>query len=125
MQIKVTAAAEKFMRRMVRFSGSSAEAGFRLTVEPGGCSGLSSQFSVEEQARQGDATLDVNGLPVFLPAQSRLLLEGATVDFADTPVSSGLSFRLPKAAACACGSSAPGPASAEARIDISRLGRRG
>lgn len=124
MDIQVTAAAEKFMRRMVRFSGAPAGAGFRLTVEQGGCSGLASQFSVEAQAREGDATLDVNGLRLFLPAQSRLLLEGATVDFSDTSLSSGLTFRLPHGAACGCASSAASMPPGEARIDVSRIARR-
>jgi iron-sulfur cluster assembly accessory protein len=123
MNITVTAGAEKFMRRIVRFGGVPGQAGFRLTVAPGGCSGYSSEFSVEAGPRAGDATLDVNGLAVFLPAQSRLLLEGATVDFTDTPVASGLTFVLPQAGACACSSSASsGPA--VATVQVSRIARR-
>ena len=45
-QMTVTPAAEKFMRRMVRFS-SHPGGGFRLTVSPGGCSGYNSAFTVE------------------------------------------------------------------------------
>ena len=125
MNIDVTPAAEKFMRRMVRFSGAPAGAGFRLTVSPGGCSGYSSEFAVEASLPPGDVALDVNGLAVFLPAQSRVLLEGATIDFTDTPVSSGLSFVLPHAASCGtCSTSSPG-APALAKVDISSIGRRG
>ena len=52
----VTPAAEKFMRRMVRFSATPA-GGFRLTVAPGGCSGYSSEFSVEAAPHSGDSEL--------------------------------------------------------------------
>jgi iron-sulfur cluster assembly protein len=45
-QITITPAAEKFIRRMVRFSETPA-GGFKLSVAPGGCSGYSSEFSVE------------------------------------------------------------------------------
>lgn len=108
--VTVTPAAEKFMRRMVRFAGLGAGAGFRLVVSAGGCSGLNSEFSIEAAPQPSDATLDVNGMAMFLPAESRLLLEGVTIDFADTIASSGLKFIKPNAPACAsCGSSsAPG-----------------
>ena len=38
------------------------------------------------------AVLAVNGLKVFLPAESRILLEGVTVDFAETALEAGLKF---------------------------------
>src|SRR5271169_5182177 len=104
MNITITAAAERFMRRIVRFGSAGADAGFRLTVTPGGCSGYSAEFSVEAAPKPGDAALDVNGLKVFLPAQSRLLLDGVTVDFADTTMQSGLTFVNSNASACGtCG----------------------
>ena len=110
-QVTVTPAAEKFMRRMVRFS-EHPSGGFRLTVTPGGCSGYASEFSVEAAPRGGDAELQVNGLRLFLPAESRLLLDGVTVDFTDTPLQSGLSFVNPNAAACGCSTADAAPATA-------------
>jgi iron-sulfur cluster assembly accessory protein len=89
---------------MVRFSDHPA-GGFRLTVAPGGCSGYASEFSVEAVPAAGDAELAVNGLRMFLPAASRLLLDGVTIDFADTPTNSGLTFINPNQAACGCSSS--------------------
>ncbi len=122
--VTVTPAAEKFMRRMVRFSEHPA-GGFRLTVAPGGCSGYTSEFSVEAAPRQGDAELAVNaGLRVFLPAESRLLLDGVTVDFADTPTASGLTFFNPNAAACGCSSSGDAAAPpATAAVSLSSIKR--
>jgi iron-sulfur cluster assembly accessory protein len=101
--VTVTAAAEKFMRRMVRFSDHPG-GGFRLSVAPGGCSGFASEFSVEAAPRGGDSELRFNELRLFLPAESRLLLDGVTVDFAETPTQSGFSFVNPNAAACGCSS---------------------
>ncbi|MDY0036419.1 MAG: iron-sulfur cluster assembly accessory protein [Zoogloea oleivorans] len=121
----VKAGAEKFMRRMVRFAGLGAEAGFRLTVTTGGCSGYSAEFTVEGTPRDGDEVLPVGDLNVFLPAESRLLLEGVTIDFADTPSASGLSFHNPNAGACGCssssGTSVPPPG--VATVDISAIRR--
>lgn len=124
--VAVTAAAEKFLRRVVRFSGQPAGAGLRLSVTAGGCSGHSSELSVESAPRAGDAVLDVNGLRLFLPAESRPLLEGVTIDFADTPTQTGLTFFNPNSGPCACGSAPPASASVPgvARIDVGSI-RRG
>jgi len=108
--LTVTPAAERFIKRMVRFSGlpDTDAAGFRLTVTAGGCSGYNSEFTVEAAPLEGDQAVDINGVKLFLPAESRLMLEGVTMDFADTPTKSGLTFFNPNAAACACSSSGEG-----------------
>lgn len=120
--LTIDPAAEKFIRRMVRFS-DHPEGGFRLTVTPGGCSGYSSEFTVEAAPREGDATINVNGVNLYLPAESRLMLEGITIGFEDTPTKSGLTFFNPNAASCACSSSgdSASAASAVSTVDISAL----
>lgn len=121
--VTVTAAAEKFIRRMVRFS-QHPTGGLRLTVSPGGCSGYSSEFTVEAAPRAGDSELLVNGVKVFLPAESRLMLDGVTVDFADTPTQSGLTFFNPNAAACGCSSSADAAPPAQATVSVASISRK-
>jgi len=123
MNITITPAAEKFMRRMVRFGGAAPEAGFRLQVSAGGCSGYASEFNVET-ARSGDATLDWNGLKLILPAESRLLLDGVTIDFADTPTASGLTFINPNAAGCGCSTSAPASPPGMATVSLASIQRK-
>jgi iron-sulfur cluster assembly accessory protein len=106
MNLTVTPAAEKVIRRFLRFDGLPGS-GFRLKVAPGGCSGLSAEFSVEAEPQPDDAVIEVNGLKLFLPEESRLLLEGVTIDFSDTPLQSGFVFRDPKQQASSCSSTAP------------------
>jgi len=121
--VVVTAAAEKFIRRMVRFSEHPA-GGFRLTVSAGGCSGYNSEFTVVPAPAAGDSELLVNGVKIYLPAESRLMLDGVTVDFADTPTKSGLTFMNPNAAACGCSSSGESAAPpAQATVSIKSIGR--
>jgi iron-sulfur cluster assembly protein len=120
MELSLTPAAEKFVRRMIRFGGAGEQAGFRLTVSAGGCSGLASEFTVEAVPLPNDAVVEINGVKFFLPAESRLLLEGATIDFADTPTKSGLTFVTPASPSCACSSSSAGVAS----IDIGSIGHK-
>ena len=102
MDIIITATAEKFIRRMLRMSGTG-DAGFRLVVTAGGCSGLAGDFSVESAPRTGDTVCNHHGMKFFLPAESRLLLAGVTIDFTDTATQTGLVFRDPKAAVGSCG----------------------
>lgn len=125
MNITITPSAEKFMLRMVRFNGGSPQSGFRLKVTAGGCSGLASEFTVEPAPLPGDASLDSNGLKIFLPAESRLLLEGVTIDFADTLAESGLTFRNPGAPAASCGThySAKSPPPM-ATVDVASIRRK-
>jgi len=120
MNVTISPAAEKFIRRMIRFNGGGAESGFRLVVTAGGCSGLASEFSVESAPLAGDSVLECNGIKLFLPAESRLLLDGVTIDFADTLMNSGLSFIDPKATGCACSSTSPAIAS----VNIGDIGRK-
>ncbi len=120
MDLTITPSAAKFIQRMIRFGGAGESAGFRLVVSPGGCSGLSSEFSVEAEPLAGDATVTIDGMKLFLPAESRMLLQGVTMDFKDTPLQSGLVFVDPKATGCGtCGTSAPPPA--EVGIPISSI----
>lgn len=107
------------MQRMVRFGGNGVT-GFRLLVSPGGCSGVTSEFSVETAALPGDAVLERNGFKLFLPVESRLLLEGATVDFADTPTESGLTFRNVAGAGSCSSTSSSAPVSTVTLASIAR-----
>ena len=99
MNFTITPAARKFMRTMLRVDGA-AGSGFRLAVSPGGCSGLAADIHVLAEPRAGDAVVERDGVKLFLPAESRLLLDGVTIDFADTPTQTGLVFHDPKQVSC-------------------------
>jgi len=118
MNVTITPGAEKFIQRMIRFSGVGPGAGFRLQVSASGCSGLAAEFSVEATPAAGDSVVEAGGVKLFLPAESRLLLDGVTIDFADTPTNSGLSFIDPKAKGCGCSSAGT------TTIDIASIGRK-
>ena len=123
MELTITPAAEKFIRRMLRFGGS-AESGFRLVVTAGGCSGLAGEFSIESAPQPGDAVHEHRDVRLFLPVASRLLLAGVTIDFVDTPTQSGLVFHNPNAAAHSCGSNGTSALPGVSSIDIGSIVRR-
>jgi iron-sulfur cluster assembly accessory protein len=121
--VTVTPAADKFIRRIVRFSGLPAGAGLHLVVTPGGCSGYTSEFSAAAAPQPGEQVLEVNGLRLFLDEKSRLLLAGATMDFVETATQSGFSFVNPNQPACACSSAETASKAGVTRIEISAIGR--
>jgi iron-sulfur cluster assembly accessory protein len=99
MSFEITPAASRFMRLMIMTDGGPG-AGFRLAVSPGGCSGLSADISIRPEPEAGDGVVERDGVKLFLPAESRILLEGVTIDFADTASQTGLVFHDPKATSC-------------------------
>jgi iron-sulfur cluster assembly accessory protein len=107
MTFTITRSAQRFMRLMLLADGQPGW-GFRLAVKPGGCSGLSAEVAVAPVPAANEAALVVDGIPLFVNAESRILLDGVTIDFADTPASTGLVFHDPKQVAC--GSHAPASA---------------
>jgi iron-sulfur cluster assembly protein len=108
LDLSVTDGAQSFMKRMVRFGGQGAGAGFWLSVKAGGCSGLSATFEVRREPSANDLILELEGLRLFLSDSSLPLLAGVTVDFADTRTESGLVFVDPKAEDCACSTGSKG-----------------
>ena len=105
MCVTLSPAAAAFMKRMVRFGGAGADAGFRLSVKPGGCSGFDSSFTVEPAPQAGDSVIEQHGARLFLTADSCALLRGYEVDFVESRMDSRLSFSKPgEPHACACGS---------------------
>lgn len=129
MKLTITLMAENFMRRMVRFGNAGATAGFRLVVSPGGCSGLSSEFTVERAPHFGDYVIEMEGLRVFMPQGSRDLLEDCIIDFADAVMETGLKFFNPNAhgtcgGSCSSSSASIGSEPGKATINIDSITRR-
>lgn len=118
MELHILPAAERFIRRMVRFGGGES-CGFRLVVTPGGCSGLASECSVEPAPQPDDRVVEIGDLKLFLPGPSAALLEGARIDFAETATQTGLVFQTREAAPCAC--DAAGAASAAPAFGVVAL----
>lgn len=78
----------------------------RLGVRPGGCSGFSYAMGFDDEEKQGDQVLDVNGLKVVVEEESLRYLDGLEIDFKDEGMSGGFTIDNPNAiASCGCGSS--------------------
>lgn len=124
MQLTITPAAERFIRRIIRFGGGTIAHGLRLSVSPGGCSGLNSEFTVEALPMDGDTVVDVGEVKLFLPAATRLLLEGATIDFLDSPMESGFRFVTANSEVQCCGSGHAGAAPGVTTVSLASIQRK-
>jgi len=78
----------------------------RVSVQPGGCSGLRYQLFFDERNLDGDTVRDFGGVSVVIDRMSTPYLYGATIDFVDTIEKQGFTIDNPNATgSCACGDS--------------------
>ena len=81
------------------------EAGLRIFIEKGGCSGLQYTMQISEQ-QDGDQQIESNGAHIFLDEQSATYLKGSTIDYSDSLSSTGFRINNPNAKqTCGCGTS--------------------
>jgi iron-sulfur cluster assembly accessory protein len=87
-------------------SEQKEEAGLRIAVLGGGCSGFQYQMTLEKEAKEDDQVIDMEGLKVFIDSRSMLYLNGTEVDYIDGENGSGFKFDNPNAKdTCGCGES--------------------
>ena len=106
MHIVLTPTAVNKVQEFMTEHGAANEAGLRVAVLPGGCSGFQYGLNIEDSPEGDDEVLDIAGVKVFVDPFSAQYLEGVEIDYVSTMMGSGFSFRNPNAAGgCGCGSS--------------------
>ncbi len=82
------------------------DAGLRIAVKGGGCSGLAYHMEWAEKARERDKVFEREGVRVFVDPKSYLYLMGTELVFEEGLLASGFKLRNPnEKAACGCGDS--------------------
>ena len=82
------------------------QAGLRLAVEAGGCSGFQYKFGLEDVPAADDLVIAEGGAKVFVDPVSLDLLAGAELDWAEELIGAHFAVRNPQAvSACGCGTS--------------------
>jgi iron-sulfur cluster assembly protein/iron-sulfur cluster insertion protein len=78
----------------------------RVAVRPGGCSGFSYDMFFDTEIADDDVKVEQGGVKVVVDPSSAMLLEGATLDYADGLTQAGFSINNPNAQrTCGCGQS--------------------
>src|SRR5258705_4391159 len=104
--IEVTEPAAERIRALLSKDGKAESHGLRMRVVGGGCSGLRYELAFDDQVRDVDTAIEVNGVRVILDEKSAVYLAGTTLDFVDTLQESGFKMRNPNASStCGCGES--------------------
>ncbi len=86
------------------------DAFLRITVVPGGCSGMTYSAAIDQNLGADDQVVfATDGLRIACDAGSAIFLEGLRIDYSDDLVRSGFRFTNPNASgSCGCGSSFAG-----------------
>ena len=86
-------------------SKSIEDAGLRVGVKGGGCSGFTYSLAIDEQ-RDGDHIFENNGIKILIDDLSMRYVDESEVDYIDGLTGAGFQVNNPNVvAACGCGSS--------------------
>ena len=95
------AAISKFIQ-----GSETPEAGLRIAVTGGGCSGMQYSLNLEQSAGTEDTVVECGAVKVIIDPASAPMISGVTVDFVDGLEGTGFKFENPNAtASCGCGNS--------------------
>jgi len=101
-----TATATEKVQGFIQEHGVESEAGLRVAVLPGGCSGFQYGLNIEDEPESDDEILDIRGVKIFIDPFSAQYLEGIEIDYVTSVMGQGFTFNNPQASGgCGCGSS--------------------
>ena len=104
MTLTVTAA-EK-VQDFIHEHGSEGDAGLRVAVLPGGCSGFQYGFTFDDEVEEGDSSVENQGVTLLVDPMSFQYLMGAEIDYKEDLQGAQFVIRNPNAqTTCGCGSS--------------------
>lgn len=80
--------------------------GVRVGVKNAGCAGMAYTLSYVDAAPAGDDHVEQDGLHVYVEPKATLFLLGTVMDFEETDLKSGFTFKNPnQTGECGCGES--------------------
>lgn len=101
----ITAAAAARIQKL-RDERQTPEAGLRVAVRGGGCSGLTYAIEWAEAPRERDKLFERDGVRVFVDPKSYLYLMGSELAYEESLMASGFRLQNPNVkTACGCGES--------------------
>ncbi len=104
--LSLTPTAVSKVQTFIEEQGASEDAGLRVAVLPGGCSGFQYGLNIEEAPEADDEVFDLSGVRIFVDPFSVQYLDGVEIDYVTSMMGSGFTFTNPNATGgCGCGSS--------------------
>lgn len=103
--MSLTEAAAERVREIIEDSDKPV-IGVRVGVKNAGCAGMAYTMNYVEAPVPGDDHVEDKGVNVFVEPKATLFLLGTVMDFEETKMSSGFTFKNPnQTGACGCGES--------------------
>lgn len=104
--MKLTENAAAKVKELLDQEGQTTDVALRVSVQPGGCSGLRYSMYLDEELTDSDKVDEHFGVKVATDRMSAPYLSDAVVDFVDSLEATGFTIDNPAAqGTCACGHS--------------------
>lgn len=103
--ITVTTGAVKRLKTVMKSDGKDNHL-LRMSVEGGGCSGMTYKMDFEKKKLEFDKVFESNGLTIICDLKSWLYLQNVEIDYSDDLLNGGFKIKNPNAErTCGCGTS--------------------
>ncbi|MCB0274984.1 MAG: iron-sulfur cluster assembly accessory protein [Calditrichaeota bacterium] len=104
--VKISERAAAQIAKLLKAEGLSEDAGLRVGVKSGGCSGLSYYMEFKQEPLPNDHIIEAGTVRIFVDVFSAMYLNGSELDFTDGLNGTGFAWSNPNAArSCGCGQS--------------------
>ena len=104
--VTVTDKAKSKVEELMQESGLDTSYFLRVSVQGGGCSGLSYKMDFDAQKLEGDQLFEDKGVKILVDKKSFLYLVGTVLEYSGGLNGKGFSFNNPNATrTCGCGES--------------------
>lgn len=104
--ITITEAAKNKALELMKAENKPADSFIRVSVEGGGCSGLTYKLEFDNQLKENDKVFEDKGIKIVTDKKSFLYLVGTELDYTDGLNGKGFVFHNPNATrTCGCGES--------------------
>ncbi len=101
--LKVSDTAAEKAKEILKAEGKEGW-GLRVFIHGAGCCGPSYGMDIDQNAKEGDETVEKNGLKVFVDKEAFASLSNKEIDYVQTPQGEGFVINGGEAPSCGSGS---------------------
>ena len=103
--MSLTDAAAERVKAILAAKGDDA-LGIRVGIKKGGCAGMEYTIDLATESKANEDVIEHDGAKVFIAPEAVLFLLGTEMDYEETVIRSGFTFKNPnQTSACGCGES--------------------
>ncbi|MCQ0986198.1 Fe-S cluster assembly scaffold SufA [Jiella marina] len=103
--MSLTDAAAERVKAILAAKGDDA-LGIRVGIKKGGCAGMEYTIDLATEQKSNEDVIERDGAKVFIAPEAVLFLLGTEMDYEETVIRSGFTFKNPnQTSACGCGES--------------------